>query len=381
MAKDRYYDIIVRGAGLAGLSLALALVHARYKGNIFIFDKAPSPMDNKTWCFWGSASIPEYLQTLIAKTWSSWTLSDLSSRCKHTSYSKHHDYCCIRASDFFSYAIRTLSRHKNVTLVWGVESASVGTSVRGVVANVNNELITARYGFDSTYNVEPPLYKTINQYFTGAWVSSELPIFEDSTVKLMDNMSSDAEKLEFTYVLPISPYEGLIELTRFSLAIESLDAMQRKTSAVLINIVGHDGFQENRWERGVLPMDTRLKSTELGNWHNIGINGGMIRASSGYAFQTIQRVSRDTAKAIVEGNFKKCGKGYQGYYQILDSIFLKVLRQNMQQSPSLFLSMASNTDAKTFSRFMIEQASIFDVARVIRAMPKLPFLKAILVPE
>lgn len=49
MNADRV-DIIIRGAGLAGTSLMLALVEQGYTGKILVVDKLPKPDTQKTWC-------------------------------------------------------------------------------------------------------------------------------------------------------------------------------------------------------------------------------------------------------------------------------------------------------------------------------------------
>jgi lycopene beta-cyclase len=44
------------------------------------------------------------------------------------------------------------------------------------------------------------------------------------------------------------------------------------------------------------------------------------------------------------------------------------------------MSTASALDANGFARFMLGSASLLDWARVIMAMPKLPFLKQVFTP-
>ena len=69
---------------------------------------------------------------------------------------------------------------------------------------------------------------------------------------------------------------------------------------------------------------------------NIGSAGGMTRLSTGYTFLNIQEHSRYLCKNIENIKDKKIYE-IKKKYQFLDNIFLKVLKNNPNKMPEIFL--------------------------------------------
>jgi lycopene beta-cyclase len=63
---------------------------------------------------------------------------------------------------------------------------------------------------------------------------------------------------------------------------------------------------------------------------------------------------------------------------VLDAIFLRVLRSRPTDGPALYLRMFRRVPPRALVRFLSERAGAADVARLILAMPKRPFLAAAL---
>jgi lycopene beta-cyclase len=112
-------------------------------------------------------------------------------------------------------------------------------------------------------------------------------------------------------------------------------------------------------------------------WHKIGTAGGMMRAASGYAFSSIQRWSKAASLAIVTQQ-TDMPNPVPRTFEFLDAVFLRVLRAEPELAPMIFTRMMKGTSAAEFSRFMTENAELKDIVKVIKAMPKWPFLKALL---
>ena len=60
----------------------------------------------------------------------------------------------------------------------------------------------------------------------------------------------------------------------------------------------------------------------------------------------------------------------------MDAVFLHVLRQRPELGPDLFIAMACQLDGDAMARFMSGEARLSDLASIILAMPKWPFIKA-----
>jgi len=387
-------DIIIRGAGLSGISLLLALIEQGYSGKVLVVEKRAKPETQKTWCFWGEHNISSSLRHLIKRRWHTWSFSDDVEEYHHLTQANDHAYCCLKAEDFYQYAFEKCKGLPRIEWLWNTDSklidavdanahadADAHASGNGVELALKGRRVSASFGFDSACGISLPGGNTINQYFVGAWVKTSMHSFNTKNATLMQNMTADESSFEFTYILPFDSNYALIELTRFSMRDESLAEMQAACVKKVNNgEYGNDVVIE-KWEKGVLPMDTRIAPVNVGNWNNIGARGGMIRASSGYAFLTIQRWAQKTALSLCSENKLYLASPISPLYSALDSLFLKVMRKNMALSPTLFKAMAENVSAETFARFMTESATFSDMLSIIKAMPTQPFLKALFTPE
>ena len=71
---NKSYDLIIAGAGLAGLSLAYRLaLDKSYRGSILLIDKDNKTKNDRTWSFWSKEK--GIFDELIYHSWSSLELS------------------------------------------------------------------------------------------------------------------------------------------------------------------------------------------------------------------------------------------------------------------------------------------------------------------
>ncbi|MGB2426683.1 MAG: lycopene cyclase family protein [Alteromonas sp.] len=371
-------DVCILGIGLAGCSLALNLIENGYQGRVALYDKAESVNSNKTWCFWDEGSLPDYLRPLIAKRWASWLISSEDISHTHHTTSRDLRYCCIPAEDFYAFALNKLRRAPNVDFYFGAKVQQTNTQSRCLTAIINGEEVESVWGFDSRSQACSDNNNGLLQCFTGAWVKSSTPLFNPEQVKLMSNMHMQPNGLEFTYVLPFTNKYALLELTRFSRQAENLADMREATESLVADTLTGKSEIE-RWETGILPMQAapnRYKKPIPHQWNKIGIAGGHIRASTGYAFLTIQKYS-EIASRLILGTSNTTKAPVPEYYKWLDRVFLTVIRNNPSQTASLFTRMGGKTNPEQFARFMSESASTSDLLAIVNAMPKRIFLRAL----
>ena len=373
--------ILMLGIGLASTSLALALHDRHYPGEILLFDQNSQPDINKTWCFWGKQWLPEYLRPLICKTWQAWQISDAKRLHHHYSSRPNHDYCCIRAQDFFQFADEKFASCRHLSRRFGKQGYTIKDPKYGVSYQFGDDTYHGDIGFDSRPAKTAALSTGLYQCFTGAWVAFSNKTLQADTAGLMLDLHSNKNGTEFWYVLPFSKTYGLVELTRFSSSAQDLDEMQLETYQRLQARYRAERLIVLRWERGQLPMSTSLSaihSNHQPNWKKIGISGGMLRPATGYAFLPIQRWCQQAASALISGEGHSFFHPINKRYLCLDRIFLNVLKRDPDIGAQLFMTLAANTPANTFARFMTESATLRDLYRIIAAMPKLPFIKALL---
>ena len=107
------------------------------------------------------------------------------------------------------------------------------------------------------------------------------------------------------------------------------------------------------------------------NIFNIGIRGGACKPSTGYAFafliKHIQSLKTSNTNEVSVHSFldKK-----------MDKIFIKYLKNNNENGKS-FIKLASNLNGNEFQSFMMGQSTFLTKFKIIKSMPKLPFIKEI----
>jgi lycopene beta-cyclase len=373
--------VIMIGAGLASTSLALSLLARGFSDPIILLERNAEISVNKTWCFWGFDSIPDYLKPLVAKRWSNWQVSDGLRFYGHHSDDSNTDYCCIRAEDFYQFALERFAKTSNVKLMFEQDCKIISNKHQQVSVQHNGEMMYGRYGFDSSFTLPNALRDGLYQSFTGAWIKLDMPHFDPEQAGLMLDLKVDGNAIQFSYILPISETEALWEETRFSPSVEDLSLLKARTELLLAERFKTKAYTIHRWEQGVLPMSASLYGANKGlsdrAWHKIGTAGGMMRAASGYAFSSIQRWSKAASLAIVTQQ-TDMPNPVPRTFEFLDAVFLRVLRAEPELAPMIFTRMMKGTSAAEFARFMTENAELKDIVKVIKAMPKWPFLKALL---
>jgi lycopene beta-cyclase len=108
--------------------------------------------------------------------------------------------------------------------------------------------------------------------------------------------------------------------------------------------------------------------------HNIGMLGGETRPSTGYTFLRIQRHCRALAAAIVSGTDPP-ERNHPRRLDLLDSLFLRFVRERPGECPEVYRRMFAGVPPDSLVRFLTEKSTPLDEARLIRALPKTPFLK------
>ena len=61
----------------------------------------------------------------------------------------------------------------------------------------------------------------------------------------------------------------------------------------------------------------------------------------------------------------------------MDRIFINFLKNNNENGQS-FIKLASNLNGDEFQSFMMGESNLFTKLKIIKSMPKLPFIKELL---
>jgi lycopene beta-cyclase len=195
----------------------------------------------------------------------------------------------------------------------------------------------------------------------------------------MDFRCDQTRGMHFIYCLPFSDQEALIESTLFSPGLAPADFYDAAITSYLKRICHLSAFEISRRESGVIPLGV-LGRHDPG-LVGIGANGGAIRPSSGYAFSFIQKQIDHAVSNAVAGKPLAVGVPHSAFELWMDRIFLAVLRRHPELAPDIFTAMAAALTGDEFARFLSGEAGVKTWAKVIMAMPKIPFLWGLMHPE
>ena len=108
---------------------------------------------------------------------------------------------------------------------------------------------------------------------------------------------------------------------------------------------------------------------------SVGIAGGLVIASSGYALLRIQRQSLAIAQALAAG-LTLPQQLESVRYDFLDRVFLTALARRPEAAPGYFLQLFRNVPPDALVRFLSECGSAAETLKVALSLPKLSFAAA-----
>ena len=394
----KHFDIIIAGAGLAGLTLALECVRRPFfqQYKVLLIDRDSKRKNDRTWCFW--ATNDEIRDMNCSRTW---------PRAQFFGSSKEvpmdmgaYRYCMVRGIDFYNRADQELGRAENVQRLQAdisridAATGTVYTSEGNFTGNwVFNSAITNAPLLpkaDELYPA-PPLsqiaairpderYSWLLQHFKGWIIETEKPTFDPEKITLMDYRIEQKGETRFMYVLPFDDKRALVEFTVFSPALCEAGEYEQVLRSYIHKELNISEFTVEEEEFGVIPMsDYPLPWRQNGHEIPIGTVGGFVKPSSGYAFKRTQRKMR----AFVDA-WEKTGTPDPAImrsprrFRMLDSIMLRVLSDRLLPGHVLFTRLFQRLNAPLVFRFLDEDATFAEILRLLTAPPSVPFLKALL---
>jgi len=373
---------LILGAGCAGLSLACALLEAGVGEQIVLVDRRTSFGHDRTWCFWAAGDDAAF-GAPVTHAWPSWRFVGRDGRAVEH-HAPRHPYLHVPADRFYAAALDRLGRTPNVELRLGERVLGVTDDGDCVRVHTSRGVLEGGMAFDAMGGAGPLSARRpagsveLLQRFVGLEVEVERPRFTSQVATLMD-FRTDAGRdraLRFMYVLPFSSTRALVEDT--SIAGPAVPAAQRREAIgrYLEEVWSAGAVTVLREERGALPMTThRFALTRGARIAAVGAAAGAVRPSSGYAFARLQRHVRAVARAVAVGAplpvRLTTPRG-----AVLDALFLRALRADAGGFEDHLLALARGAGGGAFARFMTDASTRRDDGRVVAALARPGFLRA-----
>jgi lycopene beta-cyclase len=368
-------DLVILGAGLAGLTLAARLARESSGPRVVLVEPRTIYRDDRSWCFWR----PEQhdLSHLVSRRWNTWTFSDAAGRvARHRVPGLAYQY--VRGSDFYASALADIAESPRVELSLGVRADSVTAVSGGVRVETSAGTLLARQVIDTRPRAAPAM---LYQSFVGLELECDrrLP-FDPNEVTLMGSLASDAEGLRFVYALPLGPNRAIVEWTRFGTAPIKRDRLIGELDQVLTGL-GLADVRRVRTEGGVLFMGLgRQAALPIEGVVHAGNAGGALRAASGYGFLRIARWAQLCAERLLAGREAVGHPEEPRLRRTFDRIFLQAVRAHPERTAEYFLALARGVPPAALVRFLSDGARAADYARIISSLPWSPFIAQVAAP-
>jgi lycopene beta-cyclase len=374
----KFYDFVIAGAGCSGLSLATALSKANVKQSILLIDNNIHTNQDKTWCFWDLPNLSPLPFTTTV--WQNLTF--YSDNYEKKEKILPFNYVGVKSGDFYKYSYEVLKNAKNIDIIeenieriYGLES--------GACLETKTQKFHCHYLFNSTAISagHPKSYSTnsaLKQHFQGWFVKTEKPVFEKNTATFMDFRTEQHQDVRFFYVLPYSEREALIEYTIFSKQLLADEAYDEQIEKYIQETLQIEKFTIMEKEKGVIPMEFIHPDTTHNHIIPIGIVGGALKPSTGFAFSLIQKQVNQIIKSIQSDNLPLNKKKIQNRFSFYDTVLLHLLQKKEINKSAIFISLFKGNNIGTILTFLSEKTGIFGEMKIFSTLPVKVFISALI---
>ena len=365
--------LLILGGGCAGLSLAMRLAEGPIPyEKVIIIEKRDVYQNDRTWCFWKLDDA--HFTQLAACEWKAFRIADGQSEtlvdCAATPYQM------IRSGDFYDFAIKAISQSPTIELYPGhAITKIVKTSQDGWVIETDRGSFSGSVVIDTRPDAPEETRPILWQSFFGQEIICDAGLFKAPVPDLMNFLPTSDDGVAFSYILPFSETEALLETTVFGPNILIVDDLAERQNRLVSQITKGRRFDVRRSEYGALPMGAMRTFIGLDSYFKVGIMAGSLRPSTGYAFQRIQRWAEACSISI------RNGSGPLGHIpdpwpiRMMDDLFLKVMRDTPQLGAMLFYQIFKNVRPDKVIRFLSDRGKLGDCLAIIFALPPYPFLR------
>ena len=372
-------DVLIAGAGCAGLSLAVHLIETGTQDlDILLLDPREFHVRDRTWCYWPVVSHP--FEAAVRHSWYRWRI--LTDEGDASAGSPALGYRCLPSDAFYDLALERVEKAPNVRLSRGVSVDGFRPADAGVIAATSEGDVVARQAFDS----RPPSPGSPGrgevewtQHFIGLELETDRPVFNPSVATLMDFRTMDGPDVRFMYVLPFGERRALVEDTFFGGEIRDEAEYVQAISEYLEEHLNAGTWREIHRERGAIPMRTTpAPRATVPRVTHIGVRADLARPSTGYAFLAIQRQAGLIAEQLARTGTEHpipARRAYGRAATFLDRVFLAYLERKPDAAPGLFRDLFAGVAPDRLARFMFDGGTVADRLAVMRALPAGPLTR------
>ena len=371
MQVENKYDYIIAGAGCAGYSLLYHLLQDPIlcKKKILVLDANFNKGNDRTWCFWEDQAGP--FESIVCKKWSN--IEVLKGSMHRSLPTAPFEYKMIQGIDFYQYVTDFAKGFDNVE--WVASKILSIDSINASSARVNWEGSSANAEFVfSSINGER-IQSKLWQHFKGIVVEFDNPVFDDTVARLMDFNVPQMDATAFMYLLPLTDKKALVEYTLFSPTILASAEYDHVLDAYMEEHYKGVAYQIQHSEMGAIPMTSKKLTSNDGAVVSIGTMGDAVKASTGYAFQFIQKQTQQIVTQL-KLNQALNPAVHHTRHQFYDAVLLYILELQKMAGDEIFARIFKKNTAATVFKFLSNTSSLLDDIKIMTSLPTQIFLPA-----
>ena len=371
MQVENKYDYIIAGAGCAGYSLLYHLLQDPIlsKKKILVLDANFNKGNDRTWCFWEDQAGP--FESIVFKKWSN--IEVLKGTMHRSLPTAPFEYKMIQGIDFYQYVSDFAKGFDNVE--WVASKIFSIDSINASSARVNWEGSSANAEFVfSSINGER-IQSKLWQHFKGIVVEFDNAVFDDTVARLMDFNVPQMDATAFMYLLPLTDKKALVEYTLFSPTILASAEYDHVLDAYMEEHYKGVAYQIQHSEIGAIPMTSKKLTSNDGAVVSIGTMGDAVKASTGYAFQFIQKQTQQIVSQL-KLNQALNPAVHHTRHQFYDAVLLYILEHQKMAGDEIFARIFKKNTAATVFKFLSNTSTLLDDIKIMTSLPTQIFLPA-----
>ncbi len=371
MQVENKYDYIIAGAGCAGYSLLYHLLQDPIlnKKKILVLDANFNKGNDRTWCFWEDQAGP--FESIVCKKWSN--IEVLKGTMHRSLPTAPFEYKMIQGIDFYQYVSDFAKDFDNVE--WVASKILSIDSINDSSARVNWEGGSANAEFVfSSINGER-IQSKLWQHFKGIVVEFDNAVFDDTVARLMDFNVPQMDATAFMYLLPLTDKKVLVEYTLFSPTILASAEYDHVLDAYMEEHYYGQAYQIQHSEMGAIPMTSKKLTSNDGAVVSIGTMGDAVKASTGYAFQFIQKQTQQIVSQL-KLNQALNPAVHHTRHQFYDAVLLYILQHQKMAGDEIFARIFKKNTAATVFKFLSNTSTLIDDIKIMTSLPTQIFLPA-----
>lgn len=370
MQTQNKYDYIIAGAGCAGYSLLYHLLQDPIlsKKKILVVDANFNKGNDRTWCFWEDQAGP--FESIVCKKWSN--IEVLKGTMQRLLPTAPFEYKMIQGIDFYQHISAFAKGFDNVEWV-ASKILSIEPANSGARVNWEGGAANADYVFSSIHGDR--IQSALWQHFKGIVVEFETPVFDKSVARLMDFNVPQMDATAFMYLLPLTDKKALVEYTLFSPTFLEKAEYDHVLNAYMEDHYKGQAYTIVHTEQGAIPMTIKKMTSSTSNVISIGTMGDAVKASTGYAFQFIQKQTQQVVKQLKLNQALDASVHYTRH-QFYDAVLLYILEHKKMAGDEIFARIFKKNDAATVFKFLSNTSTIVEDISIMVSLPTQIFLPA-----